>query len=206
MLAFANGRAPGQFVHPLLRAAALHFWVLHDQPFGEANGALARGLYYWSALHAGYDQFEILALSAVWRDAPAVYRRAFNDVLADGGDLMYFAAEIFGAIAKAQRRSGDDAARRAEELRGTEGLVGLAECNDRQRLLMARALRDPGMRRTLQEHAREHDLVRQTARHDFAPLVERGWFEEAKVGKALTFFPAANLAAKLGAGSGEQGD
>jgi len=197
MLAFANGRAPGHFVHPLLRAAALHFWVLHDQPFAEGSGRLARALYYWCVLHAGYAEFEILAPSAALRDAPAAYRRAFNEVLADDHDLMYFAAHLFEAMAKAQRRCKGEAACWWEELQGTENLPGVAEFNDRQRLLIARARREPSLRRTLQEHARDHNLARQTARNDFAPLVKLGWFEETKVSRALTFFPAPDLAERI---------
>jgi len=197
MLAFANGRAPERFVHPLLRAAALHFWVLHDQPFAEGNGRLARALYYWCVLHAGYDFFECLAPSAVLSNSPTAYRRAFHDVLSDENDLMYFAAHLFDAIAKAQRQCREAATRWDEELRGTASLPGANELNDRQRLLLAQALKEPGFRRTLLEHARDHHLVRQTARHDFAPLVKMGWFEEAKVGRALTFFPAPDLAERV---------
>jgi len=198
MLAFANGRAPEHFVHPLLRAAALHYWVLHDQPFAEGNGRLARALYYWGVLHAGYPVFETLSLSAVFQDAPTAYQRAFAEVGADENDLMHFAAHIFDAIAKAQRHGRDEARRLEGELRETESLSeAMNEFNDRQRLLVARALKEPCFRRTLQEHARDHNLVRQTARNDFAPLVKLGWFEEAKIGKALAFFPAPDLAQRV---------
>jgi Fic family protein len=198
MLAFANGHAPEKFVHPLLRAAALHFWVLHDQPFTEGNGRLARALYYWSVLNAGYEFYECLAPSMALRDSPAAYRHAFDQVLADDNDLMYFVAHQFGAVAKAQRRMRDEVGRWDDELQATEKLTDAGELNDRQKLLIARALREPSMRRTLQEHARDHNLARQTARNDFAPLVKNGWFEEVKVGKALTFFPVADLAGRLG--------
>ncbi|HVU38920.1 MAG TPA: Fic family protein [Opitutales bacterium] len=198
LLAFANGRTPGRFVHPLLRAAALHFWVLHDQPFAEGNGRLARALYYWSVLHAGYAGFERLSLAEVFRDNPAAYRRAFGEVAQDENDLLHFVAPIFEAIAKAQRRAADEAQRMEATARETAALSGaMGELNTRQRLLVARALQEPGFRRTLQEHARDHNLVRQTARNDFTALVQRGWFEEAKSGRALAFFPAPDLAARL---------
>lgn len=198
LLAFANGQTPGRFVHPLLRAAALHFWVLHDQPFAEGNGRLARALYYWSVLHAGYPAFEQLSLGAVFRDHPAEYQRAFEEVARDENDLMHFAAQVFEAITKARQRR-EDAAR--QSLREWQEAAVLAEkagdLNARQRLLVARALKEPGFRRTLQEHARDHNLARQTARNDFAALLKLGWFEEAKSGRALAFFPTSDLAARL---------
>ncbi len=198
MLTFANGRSPEHFVHPLLRAAALHFWVLHDQPFAEGNGRLARALYFWSVLHAGYPLFAQVSLSAIFRDAPSAYRAAYDEVALDENDLLHFVAHIFATLAKAQRRSEDEAKRLEEELRQTSELPEAVNAlNPRQRLLVGQALREPGFRRTLQEHARDHLLARQTARHDFAPLVRLGWFEEGKVGRALTFFPAPDLATRL---------
>lgn len=198
MLSFANGHTPEHFVHPLLRAAALHFWVLHDQPFAEGNGRLARALFYWSVLHAGYPLFENLSVSASYRDAPTAYRAAYDEVARDENDLLHFVAHVFYALAKAQRRSADELKRIEEELQHTAELPDTVKAlNPRQRLLVTQALREPGFRRTLQEHARNHNLVRQTARHDFAPLLKLGWFEETKVGRALAFFPAPDLAERL---------
>ncbi len=199
LLAFANGRSPAHFIHPLLRAAAMYYWMLHDQPFAEGNNRLARALYYWSVLNAGYPVFERLSLSTVGQESPAAFQSAFDEVARDGNDLLHFAAFLFEAIAKARRRS-EEAGQHIEAERSASAMLpGLSgKLNARQSLLVARALKEPGFRCTLQEHARDHNLVRQTARHDFAPLVQQGWFEEAKVGRALTFFPVPDLAARLG--------
>lgn len=198
MLALANGKTPERFIHPLLRAATLHYWMLHDQPFAEGNGRLARALWLWSVLHAGYTTFASLSLSAIFRDEPAAYQSAFAEVAQDENDLLHFVAYLFDAIAKAQRRSEEELHRLTAETQSSASLFSAEKkLNSRQRLLVTRALKEPGFRRTLQEHARDHNLVRQTARHDFAPLVKLGWFEETKIGRALTFFASPDLATRL---------
>jgi Fic family protein len=201
MLALANGRAPDKFLHPLLRALALHFWIIYDQPFAEGNSRLARAVFFWSVLHAGYEIFDFLAPSCALRDAPAQYLRAFHQVETDDNDLTYFAAHIFDAIAHAQRHGRAEIRRHITEMREAENLTrGEDWLNPRQRAVVAQSLKHSGARHILQEHARDHRLARQTARNDFTPLVRRGWFEEEKIGRALAFFPAPNLADKIKTG------
>ena len=39
---FANSQTPGAFIHPMLRAMILHFWLAYDHPFVDGNGRTAR--------------------------------------------------------------------------------------------------------------------------------------------------------------------
>ena len=45
---FANEELGEGFLHPVIRAIVLHFWVGYDHPFADGNGRLARALFYWS--------------------------------------------------------------------------------------------------------------------------------------------------------------
>jgi len=38
MCDFANGRIPEYFIHPVVRAILLHFWLAYDHPFVDGNG------------------------------------------------------------------------------------------------------------------------------------------------------------------------
>jgi Fic family protein len=138
------------------------------------------------------------SLSAIERDAPTAYQAAHDEVARDENDLLHFAAHVLQTTTKAQQRSADKSTRLAEEQHAAASLpVAAKNLNPRQSLLVARALKEPAFRRTLQEHARDYNLARQTSRNDFAPLVKLGWFEEAKIGRALAFFPAPDLAARV---------
>lgn len=198
LLAFANGRAPGFFVHPVVRAILAHFWVLHDQPFATGNGPMARAVFYWAVWHAGYDDFACLSLSRLLRDAPGAYRRAVHDTETDDNDLNYFVAHQLGLIERAQRAQQDEVRQQETETRAAEQqCAGVANLNPRQHALLAQALKHPAHRHTLREHARAHRLSRQTARNDFNALVTLGYFEEAKSGKTLVFFAVPQSEEKI---------
>jgi len=199
LLALANGRAPSYFIHPLVRAAVVQFWVLHDQPFPAANGRLARALFLWVVLRAGYPIFDYLAPSRALAAAPGAWARAFGQVLADDNDLNYFVAHQLAAVERARRHFRDEARRHAGATRAAAELLSAQpDLNHRQHALVAQALAEPGRRHTLRAHARAHGLSRQSARNDFTALVRAGLFEETKAGKTLAFFPVPELRAKLG--------
>ncbi|MCK4349246.1 MAG: Fic family protein, partial [Candidatus Krumholzibacteria bacterium] len=77
MCEFANGKPTGYFVHPIIRAIVLHFWLAYDHPFCDGNGRTARALFYWSMLHSNFWLFEFISISSVLRKAPAQYTRSF---------------------------------------------------------------------------------------------------------------------------------
>src|SRR5262249_46303965 len=54
MCDFANGKTPEGFIHPVLRAIILHFWLAYDHPFVDGNGRTARALFYWSMLRHNF--------------------------------------------------------------------------------------------------------------------------------------------------------
>jgi Fic family protein len=197
-LAFANARPPEAFLHPVLRAILLHYWLAHDHPFVDGNGPMARVLFYWCLHHHGYDLFEFLSLSAILRDAPAAYGRAFLHVATDDNDLTYFVVHQLDALDRARRAFHDFARRQTAERREISTLFPSAfTLNHRQLALLAHALRHPsGRRYTLQEHTRSHRLSRQTARNDLTALVRLGLFEETRSGKTLAFFPTPALLEK----------
>ena len=90
MCAFANGRTPEHFVHPVIRAIVLHFWLAYDHPFVDGNGRTARALFYWLMLRHRYWLFEFVSISQIIVKAPAKYARAFLYTETDDNDLTYF--------------------------------------------------------------------------------------------------------------------
>jgi hypothetical protein len=119
------------FIHPVVRAIALHFWLAYDHPFCDGNGRTARALFYWAMLHQGYWLFEFISISSVINKARGQYERSFLLSESDDNDLTYFLLAqvkvIQQAIASLQQR-----------LEGMEGL------NHRQLALLRHALRHSG--------------------------------------------------------------
>ena len=65
--AFANGETGEGFLHPVVRAILLHFWIGYDHPFADGNGRTARALFYWSMLRSGYWLAQYISISSILR-------------------------------------------------------------------------------------------------------------------------------------------
>ncbi|MCI0673053.1 MAG: Fic family protein, partial [Myxococcaceae bacterium] len=63
LCAFANQDGEDAFIHPVVRAATLHFALAYDHPFLDGNGRTARALFYWSMLRQKYWLVEFLSIS-----------------------------------------------------------------------------------------------------------------------------------------------
>lgn len=67
---FANGDTPTAFIHPVIRAVTLHFWLAYDHPFVDGNGRTARALFYWAMLRHDYWLFSFISISTILRKGP----------------------------------------------------------------------------------------------------------------------------------------
>ncbi len=195
---FANGRSPSGFLHPVLRAIVLHFWLAYDHPFVDGNGRTARALFYWSMLRSKYWLFEFVSISDVILRGPAKYSRAFLHTETDEDDLTYFIIYHLDVIRRSIESLHQFIERQAQETAILDAtLAKLRGVNHRQIVLLAHALQHPGYRYTIEGHRVSHGVVYQTARTDLLTLASRGLLEKLKVGKSWYFQPAADLEVKL---------
>lgn len=201
MCDFANGKTPGDFLHPALRSIILHFWLSYDHPFIDGNGRTARALFYWSMLHYGFWLFEFISISQIIRQGPSKYGRAFLHVETDDNDLTYFILYHLEVIQRAIDELNQYVIRKTKQLQLAESsLRDLPELNHRQRALISHAIRHPHQRYTFMSHSISNNVTRQTARTDLFDLRDRGLLVATKVGRAWNFTPAENLESKLNAG------
>ena len=99
---FANSEEGSEpFVHPVVRAILLHFWLAYDHPFVDGNGRTARILFFWLMLKRGYWLVEYLPISRILQQAPAQYGRAFLETETDEGDTTYFLIHQLQVIERA---------------------------------------------------------------------------------------------------------
>lgn len=198
MCRFANGQDVGTFLHPVVRAVILHFWLAYDHPFEDGNGRTARALFYWSMLSQGYWLAEFLAISRILTQAPIKYARPFLYTETDDRDVTYFIMHQLGVIMKAISELEGYLQRKMAEVKRTEGLIKRSvDLNHRQIALLGHALRHPDQSYTVKSHSSSHNIVHQTARTDLLGLESRRLLVRQKVGKAYYFFPVGNLAEKL---------
>jgi Fic family protein len=196
---FANeGESPDRFIHPVLRAILLHFWLAYDHPFQDGNGRTARALFYWYMRTHGYWLVEYLSISRILRDAPGRYMRAFMHTETDERDATYFIVHQLEVIQRAVEQLHDHLRQKINDVRDLEALLkGSERFNHRQLALMANALRVPDASYTFQTHAASHGVTHETARADLLPLVEMGFLVQRRQGRRYTFAAPADLAKRL---------
>ncbi len=196
---FANeSEETGRFVHPVVRAILVHFWLAYDRPFLDGNGRTARILFFWLMRRRGYWLAEYLPISPVIREAPAQYARAFVESETDEGDVTYFLVHQLRVIGKALDRHDAYIQRKISEVRSVERLLDGADgLNHRQLALLADAVRNPDGTYTFGSHAASHRVSHETARSDLSGLDARGLLERRSRGRGYVFEPVPDLAGRL---------
>jgi Fic family protein len=198
MCDFANAKTPDYFIHPVIRAIILHFWLAYDHPFVDGNGRTARALFYWEMLHNGYWLFEFISISTILRKAPVKYGQSFLYTENDENDLTYFIVAQAKVIQRAISELHAYMDRKSLELQQLESQMHAQDFfNHRQVDLIRHALKHPYGHYTIESHKNSHNVVYQTARTDLLYLQARGILEKRRVGKKLMFGAVKDLAEKL---------
>lgn len=185
------------FLHPLVKAIVLHFWLAHDHPFTDGNGRTARALFYWSILRAKYELAPYTSISSILRKAPAQYAKSFLHVYTDDNDLTYFVIHQLKTLERAIEALNDYIERKRAEMADLyRTLSACPQLNHRQQDTVIEAVRNP-QPVTIAAHSRYHRVANQSARTDLLELAKLGLFEKAKVGKRFLFSPVPNLQKRL---------
>jgi Fic family protein len=199
MCDFANERGnESGFMHPVVRAILLHFWMGYDHPFEDGNGRTARALFYWSMESQGYWVTEYLSISRILRTAPGQYARAYLYTETDDLDTTYFILYQLSVIRRAINELHVYLRRKIQEVKKIESLIRASDSfNYRQLALLGDAVRHPSQRYTIASHARSHNVTHEAARRDLLQLTRQGLLERSRIGRKYSFSPAPNLEAKL---------
>jgi Fic family protein len=196
---FANASEDSeQFVHPVVRAVLLHFWLAYDHPFLDGNGRTARILFFWAMRTRGYWLTEYLPISRFIRKAPAQYARAFMETETDEGDTTYFLIHQLNTIEQAIEDLHGYVQRKIAEVRDVEKLLqDSGDFNHRQLALLADAVRHPDASYSFDSHATSHRVTHETARSDLSGLARRGLLIRRRRGRKHTFGPVPEIAERL---------
>ena len=202
MIAFANSESDKPFVHPLLRAIILHFWLAYLHPFVDGNGRMARALFYWQMLRAKYDFAQYLSISGPIEHSKRSYYRAFVLSETDEGDLTYFLLHQLSVLQRATTTLIEHVTARAARMRDLSRVMTEASgLNERQQSALAHLLRTTGVSITVMGHANSHGVSYLTARKDLLAMTEAGLLERKRVGKTDRFAVTSDALGRFTAGS-----
>jgi Fic family protein len=190
---FANTHTE-PFVHPIVKAAVLHFAIGFLHPFVDGNGRTARAIFYWYMLKRDYWLFEYFPISRVLVRAPAKYGLAYQYTETDGGDMTYFIRYHILAVREAMRDFYAYVANETEEAQKAVQLLELFPgLNYRQRATISDVLKNPGLTCTFASHQGKYHITYPTSRNDLLGLERIGLLRVEKIGKSQVFFPVSNI-------------
>ena len=195
---FANESTDETFIHPVMKAAMLHFWLGYEHPFVDGNGRTARALFYWYLLRNKYWLVEFLPVSRIILKAPVKYRMAYLYSERDDNDLTYFIRFHLRAFHLSIEDLKKYVLRKQQELKEAKQLLKrLPLLNHRQQEVLNHAIHHPESFYTIYRHMRIHGIVYQTARNDLLQLVSRRLLTAEKHRRQYVFLPAEDLTKKL---------
>jgi Fic family protein len=199
---FANGEDTREFIHPVVRAILVHFWLAYDHPFVDGNGRTARALFYWSMAHEGYWLAEYVSISRILKRARAQYARSFLYTETDENDATYFLLYQLQVLKRAIRDLHAYLDRKASEIHDAELLMRRSSTlrgmlNHRQLDLLTHALKNPYTTYTIESHRRAHQVAYGTARNDLLDLARHRLLRKAKRGRAFAFVAPDDLRVRL---------
>ncbi|MEW6719903.1 MAG: Fic family protein [Thermodesulfobacteriota bacterium] len=197
-LSFANDKDDEPFIHPVVRAILLHFWLGYEHPYVDGNGRTARAVFYWYMLSRNYWLFEYSSISRIILKSVRQYARAYLYSETDGRDITYFLVYHLKAIRLALEELHRYLARKQEEMRkATAMLHNVPDLNYRQIALLQHAVKHAGAVYTIESHKNSHNVVRATASADLADLVERGFLSRKRLNRRYYFVAVPDVAKKL---------
>ena len=202
---FANVQTQhdADFLHPVVRAIALHFMLAYDHPFYDGNGRTARALFYWAMARAGYWLMEFISISEVIKKAPVQYGRAFLHTETDDNDLSYFLTHQLDVIHQAVDSLHSYLDKKAQSVNeATQMLVNNPrlkhKLNFRQLALLRHALKNPRFSYVVQEHQQSHGVSYDVARKDLLLMSDTlGLLDKTKRGRQYYFVAPTDLEKRI---------
>lgn len=195
---FANEKTPKFYVHPIVRAVLLHFFLAYDHPFVDGNGRTARALFYWSMARSGYWLCEYLSISHFLRKAPVEYARSYLYTETDANDTTYFVLSQLATLKKAIEALHDYVRLKMRVIQRAQAILRQSHAfNHRQLVLLGHGLQNPDMVYSATAHANSHQVTRVTARGDLKDLAKAGLLNPIRAGRGFVYMVPADLEDRL---------
>ena len=193
LITYANtDEDPDDFIHPVIKASILHFWLAYLHPFVDGNGRTARTLFYWYMLRSNYWLFQYLAVSRVILTSKTSYDNAFLYSEKDDNDLTYFLIYKLKSIDSAIDNFLSYYKKKVEQEEKIGQLSSTKlDLNERQIALLVYAKDHPDLELSISKHQVKHQIAYESARRDLLSLVSKGYLTAATKGKKFIYI--ANL-------------
>lgn len=182
------------FIHPIIKATILHYWVGYLHPFVDGNGRLARSVFYWYLLKNDYWGMAYIPISMVLKRSKKQYTYAYIYSEQDNHDLTYFVDFSLRRIKRALQEFDEYVAGLQEENKLIElKLRNVAILNERQKQLVYYLVSDATHYVSELSHRTMNGIARNTARSDLASLCDKSLLDRVREGKHVRYYASKKL-------------
>jgi len=192
LIDFANDKEKNSnsFIHPLIKAIMIHFWIGLLHPFEDGNGRLARILFYWYMLKNEYWAFAYISLSEKIKKSPKQYALAYIYSEQENCDITYFINYNIKKIKLAQKDFQSYIIRKVKENQSTISLSQQEHnFNERQIKLLQYFNQKMENRTNMVAHMKLYAIQKVTAINDLKDLVQKGFLIKRRHGRNVYYHP-----------------
>lgn len=182
------------FIHPVIKAIILHFWLAYLHPFVDGNGRMARALFYWYLLKKGYWMFAYLPISTCIKKSQAQYAKAYLYSEHDDNDLTYFIDYNIRKIEQAREHFKKFIKTKNIGLSNESELnKKFPDLNPRQIRLIQFFKAKPNERTNMSSMIQIHGISSGTAVKDLRVMETQGLLYKRKSGLNVFYYPTEKL-------------
>lgn len=187
LIAYANDT---EFVHPIIKAIQLHFWIGYLHPFPDGNGRLARTIFYWYLLRNDYWGIAYIPVSTVIKRSPHNYAYSYIYSEQDNYDFTYFFDYVLKRIIKAINEFDKYVNQKSIENNAFASQIkNLApNLNDRQIQAIHYLIQNPNNYTTPTSYSKLFSVSRKTASVDLNLLEHFNLVKKKRNGNKIEFY------------------
>ncbi len=186
------------FVHPVIKAIQLHFWIGYLHPFPDGNGRIARAVFYWYLFRHNYWAMGYVPISMMLKRSQKSYTFAYVYAEQDDYDFTYFFDYNIRCILKAIDSFNVHIEKKMAENEKL-GLVirkKMPGLNQRQIYALKYLLSSPDATSSKNSYSVMHNVTPKTAYRDLKALQSLGLVNAAVDGR-LVIYRATKKAKEL---------
>lgn len=200
LIEFANKpeEDDGGFMHPVVKATILQFWIAYLHPFVDGNGRTARAVFYWYLLKHNYWLVEYLTISRAIVNSKKGYDNSFI-YSENENDLTYFVFYIADILKTSIIKFIEYFNEKIKEIEEFKKVADkLEDYNPRQVALLKYFLNnDSYSPAEVKIHQSKHGVSPQTAHSDLIELTQKGLLSRTIKKRKYIYMPNIEKIKKL---------
>lgn len=192
LIEFINDDLKHDFIHPVLKATMIHFWIGYLHPFYDGNGRMARLLFYLYLLKHNYTFFGYFPISIEIKKSVKKYAMSYVYSEQDDSDLTYFldfnieiikrSEQNFKEYIKKLKKKKDDNIERDKRLEIVFGL------NNRQIDILEYLNKSKGNTITMKVYVDNKKISRATGNKDLKQISNLNLVDKKRAGKEIKYY------------------